>query len=133
MALFSFSLSSWTYACLAARIFLLGIWAHLISFPEFEKASFPGRNRERGFVNAYAVKRHVSRQAERVNYAEISTCCLQNSFIILPQKGGVVKHYFCRLGKNQTPYFRVLTRTPGPMVVATVALLKYWPLAAAGL
>ena len=72
-----------------------------------------------------------------------STCCLKNSMIILPQTCGVVK-YFLRsffeilkaapkAGKqterlyfksDQTPYFRVFRRMPGPMVVAMVALLK---------
>ena len=69
-----------------------------------------------------------------------STCCLKNSMIILPQTCGVVKCFFefsdnfflspvNRQQKNirnlnQTPYFRVFRRMPGPMVVAMVALLK---------
>lgn len=69
-----------------------------------------------------------------------SACCLKNSIIIIPQTCGIVKCFFefsdniflppvNRQQKNirnpnQTPYFRVFRRMPGPMVVAMVALLK---------
>ena len=69
-----------------------------------------------------------------------SACCLKNSMIIIPQTCGVVKWFFeisaqnfsaahtngrkTLRTSNQTPYFRVFRRMPGPMVVAMVALLK---------
>lgn len=92
--------------------------------------------RERGIKQLYARFSAGGR-----NFTlDSSACCLKNSTIIIPQTCGVVKcflkfliKFFCcgqaaekpiKASKNQTPYFRVFRRMPGPMVEATVALLK---------
>lgn len=108
-----------------------------------KKASFPHCVRERGIKQRYA-RFSAGGIALRWNS---STCCLKNSIVILPQMRGIVKYflkififlYFASLlgepaapkrrrrgfiSSNQTPYFRVFRRMPGPIVVAMVALLK---------
>ena len=52
------------------------------------------------------------------------TCCLKNSLISIAQECAFVKHFQEKF-QNYTPYLLVATRTPGPIVVAMVALLKY--------
>ena len=101
-----------------------------------KKASLPRtapRERHKATLRTFLGRRHSLT-------LDSSTCCLKNSIIILPQTCGVVKWFLKFSDKiflptlterqknirtsNQTPYFRVFRRMPGPMVVAMVALLK---------
>ena len=100
-----------------------------------KKASLPRtapRERHKATLRTFLGRRHSLT-------LDSSTCCLKNSMIIIPQTCGVVKYFFqfptkffCHSAErqknirnlNQTPYFRVFRRMPGPMVVAMVALLK---------
>ena len=84
-----------------------------------EKPLSRAHSRERGIKQRYAFL------GRRIHFTlDSSACCLKNSMIILPQKRGLVKCFSELFQKNQTPYFRVFRRMPGPMVVAMVALLK---------